>query len=132
MGWLMRPDGWEKRLQEYLQNVGPFEWGTNDCCMFSANAVFAITGEDFAKPYRGYKTAKGALSRLKDIGVEGIATKALGQPKPVSYAKRGDVILYDCGKGDALGICIGDKIAVIGEDGLVILPMSQCLKSWSV
>jgi hypothetical protein len=72
------------------------------------------------------------LSRLKDIGVEGIATKALGQPKPVSYAKRGDVILYDCGKGDALGICIGDKIAVIGEDGLVILPMSQCLKSWSV
>jgi hypothetical protein len=128
----MRPDGWEKRLQEYLQNVGPFEWGANDCCMFSANAVLAMTGKDYAQPYRGYKTAKGALSRLKDIGVEGLATQTWGQPKAPAYAQRGDVILYDCGKGDALGICTGDKIAVIGHEGLVILPMSDCLKAWSV
>lgn len=128
----MRPDGWEKRLDEYLKNVGPFEWGVNDCCMFSANAALAITKQDYAKPYRGYKTAKGALSRLKDIGVEGLATKAWGEPKAAAYARRGDVILYDCGDGDALGVCIGDKIAVMGQDGLVILPMSECLKSWSV
>lgn len=128
----MRPDGWEKRLEEYLQNVGPFEWGKNDCCMFSANCAFAITGTDYAKPYRGYKTAKGAMGRLKGIGVEGIATKLWGHPKTAAYAKRGDVVLFDCGDGDALGICIGDKIAVMGQDGLVILPMSECLKAWSV
>jgi hypothetical protein len=128
----MRLDGWEKRLDEYLKNVGPFEWGVNDCCMFAANAAFAITGEDYAKPYRGYKTAKGALRHLKDIGVEGLATKTWGQPKAAAYAQRGDAILYDCGDGDALGVCIGDKIAVMGQDGLVILPMSECLKSWSV
>jgi formylmethanofuran dehydrogenase subunit D len=72
------------------------------------------------------------MGRLKDIGVEGIATKLWGQPKTAAYAKRGDVILFDCGDGDALGICIGDKIAVMGQDGLVILPMSECLKAWSV
>jgi hypothetical protein len=128
----MRLDGWEKRLDSYLRNVGPFEWGKNDCCMFSANAAHCITGTDFAKPYRGYKTARGALQRLKGIGVQGIATKLWGEPKGSLYAKRGDIVLFKSEDGDALGICIGDKIAAIGADGLVILPMSECLKAWSV
>ena len=128
----MRLDGWEKRLNEYLSTVGPFEWGTNDCCLFAANAVVVITGKDYAKEYRGYKTAKGALSKLKDLGVEGVATKALGEPKPPAFAQRGDVVAVKTGDEIALGICIGAKIAAVGQDGLIMLPLSEALKAWSV
>lgn len=128
----MRHEDWEKRLNQHLESVGPFEWGANDCCLFAANAVLAITGDDYAKPYRGYKTAKGALSRLKGIGVAGVATKALGAPKAAVFAKRGDVVSFDSGDGIALGVCVGAKIAAVGQDGLVMLPMSEALQAWSV
>jgi hypothetical protein len=128
----MRPDGWEKRLTEYLQTVGPFEWGTNDCCLFAANGVLAMTGIDYAQPYRGYKTAKGALGKLKGIGVEGVATKAWGEPIPVELAHRGDPVLLDSGEGLALGLCIGHKIAAIGPKGVLYLPMAVAIKAWSV
>jgi hypothetical protein len=128
----MRFENWEKLLNDYLSKVGPFEWGANDCCLFAANGVRAITGEDYAKPYRGYKTAKGAMSRLKDIGVAGVATKALGEPKPPTLAKRGDVVSFESGDGLALGLCIGAKIAAVGQDGLIMLPMNQALQAWSI
>jgi hypothetical protein len=128
----MRFQNWEKLLNDYLSQVGPFEWGANDCCLFAANGVFAITGEDYAKPYRGYKTAKGALGKLKDIGVDGVATKALGEPKPPTLAKRGDVVSFESGNGLALGLCIGAKIAAVGQDGLIMLPMNQAIQAWSV
>jgi hypothetical protein len=128
----MRHEDWEKRLNQHLESVGPFEWGTNDCCLFAANAVLAMTGDDYAKPYRGYKTAKGALSRLKGIGVAGVASQALGAPKAAVFAKRGDVVSFDSGDAIALGVCIGAKIAAVGQDGLVMLPMSQAIQAWSV
>jgi hypothetical protein len=128
----MRHEDWEKRLNEFLDTVGPFDWGTNDCCLFAANAVLAMTGEDYAKPYRGYKTAKGALSRLKDIGVAGVATNALGAPKAPLFAQRGDVVSFDAGDGIALGVCIGAKIAAVGQDGLLMLPMNEAIQAWSV
>jgi hypothetical protein len=128
----MRFQNWEKLLNDYLSQIGPFEWGANDCCLFAANGVFAMTGEDYAKPYRGYKTAKGALGKLKDIGVDGVATKALGEPKPPTLAKRGDVVSFESGDGLALGLCIGAKIAAVGQDGLIMLPMNQAIQAWSV
>jgi hypothetical protein len=128
----MRYEDWEKRLNDYLNTVGPFEWGANDCCLFAANAVMAMTGEDYAKEYRGYKTAKGALGKLKDLGVEGVATKALGESKPPLFAQRGDVVAVKTNEEIALGICIGAKIAAVGQDGLVMLPMSQAIQAWSV
>ena len=128
----MRREDWEKRLMAYLEQVGPFEWGENDCCLFAANGVLAMTGEDYAKPYRGYKTAKGALGKLKDLGVDGVATKALGEPKQPAFAKRGDVVSFESGDGLALGLCIGAKIAAVGQDGLIMLPMSQAIQAWSV
>ena len=128
----MRLDGWERRLQEYLDGIGPFEWGKTDCCMFSVGAVLAITGTDHGKGYR-YKTESGAGKvLLKHGGVEAIATKHLGEPKPPKLAQRGDIVSVDVGNGVALGVCIGAKIAAMQADGLIYLPMSQAIKAWSV
>lgn len=128
----MRHQDWEKRLMSYLAQVGPFEWGSNDCCLFAANGVLAMTGKDYGEPYRGYKTAKGALSKLKDSGVDGVATKALGPAKPPPFARRGDVVSFESGNGLALGLCVGAKIASVGPGGLTMLPMNLALLAWSV
>lgn len=129
----MKTDGWEKRLQAFLDSVGPFEWGTNDCCMFAVRAVEVMTGVDHGKPYRGYKTALGAHRRLEKYGgVEGIATIELGEPKSVLFAKRGDVVSVLIGENLLLGICLGDKIAAVSENGLIFLPMECAQNAWSV
>ena len=129
----MKTDGWEKRLNEFLDSVGPFEWGSNDCCMFAVKAVEVMTGKDHGKPYRGYKTALGAHKRLeKHGGVEGIATIELGEPKSVLFAKRGDVLSVLSGENLLLGICLGDKIAAVSENGLIFLPMECAQNAWSV
>ena len=129
----MKTDGWEKRLNEFLDSVGPFEWGSNDCCMFAVKAVEVMTGEDHGKPYRGYKTGLGAARRLeKHGGVEGIATIELGAPKPVLYVKRGDVVSVKNDGNLLLGICLGDKIAAVSETGLVFLSTDTIQNAWSV
>jgi len=129
----MRLEGWESKLNQAIGEAGAFEWGTNDCCMFVVNVVEAITGVDHGKPYRGYKTAKGAASRLlKHDGVEGIATKQFGEPKKPLLAKRGDVVSFKTNGEIALGICIGDKIAAISEAGLITLSMRKAINAWSI
>lgn len=133
MGALMRLDGWESKLNDVISQSGVFEWGNNDCCMFAVRVVEAITGVDHGKPYRGYKTAKGAASRLlKHGGVEGIATKELGEPKSPLLARRGDVVSFETQNQIALGICAGDKIIAVSQAGLVSFSMREAIKAWSV
>jgi hypothetical protein len=101
--------------------------------MFAVNAVEAITGMDHGKPYKGYKTALGAVRRLEKFGgVEGIATIELGDPKPIKQAKRGDVVSVENGENIILGICVGVKIATVSEDGLTFFSMSVAKNAWSV
>lgn len=129
----MRVDGWESKLNDVISQSSVFEWGTNDCCMFAVRVVEAITGIDHGKPYRGYKTERGAASRLlKHGGVEGIATKELGEPKSTLLAKRGDVVSFETQDQIALGICIGDKIVAVSKAGIVSLSMREAIKAWSV
>lgn len=128
----MRLQSWEKHLDDFLCSVGAFEWGKTDCCMFAVGAVKAITGIDYGKDYE-HRSKIGAAKLLsKHGGVEAIATKHLGEPKPAAFAKRGDVVSLDTGDGIALGICVGDKIAAMKEDGLTFLSSARTQKAWSV
>lgn len=130
-GLMMRFEDWEQRLNAFLKNVGPFEWGVNDCCLFAGHAVREMTGTDFTQDYLGYKTAKGAAKYLKN-GVDGIATKHLGEPKNPKLAKRGDVVMLDIEGEQPLGICVGTKAVALTEKGLDFYPMSFARKAWSV
>lgn len=65
-------------------------------------------------------------------GVEGIATEALGQPKAVALAHRGDVVACDFGDGVALGICLGAVCCAPGQNGLEYRPVSTAVSAWSV
>lgn len=128
----MRLQEWEKRLDDYLVNVGPFVWGKSDCCMFIVGAVKAMTEIDHGGKYK-YQTEIGANRiLLKNGGVEQIATKHFGWSKSTLLCKRGDVVSFDSGNGMALGICLGAKIAAMQAIGLIYLPMSKAIKGWSI
>lgn len=131
MGALMitRKDNWPEILASEIAAADrPFVWGEWDCCLFAAHVVRAMTGEDFAKSFRGYRTKNDALKLLKQHGgVSGIASKFLPEI-PTTFACRGDVVEID----DALGICIGQWSMFLTETGLVQLPTLDGVRAWSV
>lgn len=138
----MRPEGWERRLHDLIKAASgrPFSWDGPerwDCCLFVAACVEAMTGRDFAAPYRGtYDSAAGAARRMIEVaggGVEAVATHALGVPLDhPNFAQRGDVVSVETPDGLALGINAGNRIYVAGHDGLVALPVTAALKAWRV
>lgn len=77
----------------------PFAWGENDCCLFAADAVLAVTGHDPAADLRGtYATAEQAAQVLRRVGgVAGVAISRAGPVVPVALAQPGDIGLLTQG-----------------------------------
>lgn len=137
MGALMeRLQDWPSRLAEFVESrrdVG-FARGKADCCMLVADAVQAMTGVDYAARWRGtYSTDKAAFRLLRDYGgVAGVATLLLGPAVSPALAGRGDVVLIEAPEGEALALCLGDKIAVQDRNGLTFAPTSAAKAAWKV
>jgi hypothetical protein len=130
------PD-WEPRLAAYLESVRDreFVWGEHDCALHAANAVLAITGEDFAAPFRGkYSTGAGSVRALKRYGAGTLeATFDAALPEiGNSFAQRGDIVLRD----GMVGVCLGADAAFVGEadgvPGLVRFPRREWSRAWAV
>lgn len=131
------PD-WEARLSAYLAPLmddAVFGYGLLDCALLVADAVLAMTGDDIAAPFRGkYSTAAGSARALKRYGAGDLKSTfdTLLPPKPIGYARRGDVVMSD----GAVGICIGGAALFIGErdgvDGLYRVDRSEWSHAWGV
>ena len=113
---------WQIRLEAFLrarQSV-PFAWGTNDCVIFAADCVQALTGVDHVPPkLRGASLLQSARILKERGGVIALAAAALGEPLPAAFAQIGDVVLCKAGDQDMLGICNGSTALAPGPDGLV-------------
>ena len=82
-----------------------FQYGTHDCFQFCAAAIREMTDLDVMEGVK-YNTLEQALSYLtkgkrvdgKKVGgmktAEGFWTHWLGEPKPIGFAQRGDIVLY--------------------------------------
>lgn len=132
----MRLRNWPGRLAELVDSARarPFEWGSHDCCLWAANAVQAITGEDPAAAWRGsYSTARGALETLDALGgLEG-AGAMTGVPIEVPMAAIGDVGLVAWPDGvQSLAVCSGHCWMCAGELGLVNLDLAAASHAWGV
>lgn len=112
----------------------PFEWGRNDCCLFAADAVHAMTGHDFAADWRGTYTTTGDAARLmvKRGGLSAIATEALGESVSPLLAGVGDVVLCTNAGRELLAICNGGTALAPGENGMEVLGMDAALAAWKV
>ncbi len=142
----MRPFDWQSRMSRALaaRRETPFAWGRHDCALFACDVAEAVCGIDFATPLRGrYGTKRGAYAVLDDFaggGLEQAAEKiardhGCAEVAPL-MARRGDIILaeipVDRASGDALGICLGERIAFAAERGFVQLPLVKAHRAWRV
>lgn len=122
----MRLENWPGLLEEFIEQSlhAPFEWGARDCCLFAADAVRAMTGEDYAAEFRGrYRSARSAQQVLAAFGgVSGIVERTGFEEIAPLMAQRGDVVLVNTEAGDALGVVGMDgRVVCQGPDGLTFL-----------
>lgn len=129
------PD-WPERLIEFIEarRVRAFSYGENDCGLFAADAIYAITGVDLAESWRGYASAQGAARKVKKSGgMRGIAAAAGLDERHAGFAQRGDLVLADVEGRETFGIVVGDgNWCGPGADGLVFRPMSDVIAVFGV
>lgn len=133
-----RLQDWPERLAALVEarRSSPFAWGSNDCALFMADAVEAVTGEEPAAAFRGYSTEQEAEEILGAYGLEGVVARALADfgcgDCPPGLAQRGDVALALLGNQPTMVVVLGEVLAGPGPQGLVFLPPARILRAWSV
>lgn len=148
---IYRVDNWAGALNQYLkeQEEAPFAWGKNDCCLFAAGAIQAITGVDVAAGWRSaYKSSESAL-HLVSVRTEGslrdlISTlaKKYGFPEiNPKMAQRGDIIQFNSniegGVGLTLGVVVDHRLAIPAMDKIRAFPVDTIwdlpsTKAWKI
>jgi hypothetical protein len=127
----------------------PFAWGTNDCALFAADAVQAITGLDIADDFRGrYSDEAGAFALIRTVtGAGADKTTAVGDaaawcaakhgleewPAPL-MARRGDLVVIENGGALIAGVVHlnGRHVVSMAESGPVRLSILSIRRSWRV
>ena len=128
---------WPDRLQAHIEEWRhkKFEWGKADCALFCLYAEKAICGSSRFDDFIGqYHSAAGSAKALLKIGGGDLSARVGARLREIepSEAQRGDVELIDTPLGDALSLVIGDKVAAMGKDGLIFLPLDAAKQAWKV
>lgn len=135
----LRLKNWPRLLDAFIESRRhtPFAWGSNDCCLFAADATQAITGIDPAAALRGYRTALGAArlsvaARTEDdpFGVRALPARCGFTEIPVKRASRGDLVVLPMRGLPVVGVCLGIKSVGPGRDGVVFVNTSDALSAW--
>lgn len=126
---------WRERLSLFIveRRDRAFDWGEADCCLTCADSALAMTGEDFAAPLRGYRSAFGAARRLLELGHRSVASYLDTILPRVERPRAGDVVLVPSPPLDVL--LIFDRAgAAWGQDerGLVRLAVPRRARFWGV
>jgi hypothetical protein len=132
---MMRLHDWQTRFAALVAErwAQPFEWGTRDCCLWAADAVQAITGQDLAADLRGtYADLRGGLRTIAAVGgLPALCTSRLGPQILPAQAQPGDVGLVDEGEAfHALVVQAGGHWLGQGADGLRPVRPDQVLMAW--
>lgn len=133
---LQRLPDWPRRFVDFLEaRAGAvFSWGANDCVLFSADCVVAVTGIDPLTHLRGrWADGHGAARALRQAGgLHAAVTSVLGAPLPTpALAQRADVLLIET-EYQFLAVCDGDRWACPSGGGLLRGPMAEATHAWRV
>lgn len=135
-----RPD-WQSRLSAYIVAAAhrPFQYGVQDCGLFVAGAIEAMTGVDVAAELRGYRNRTQAYDAIRrvcgrrrmDAVADHLARQFGIEEIPPAFAQRGDAVQRQAG---SLGIVAmhGTELLTPYKDGLLRLPMSRALRAWRI
>lgn len=134
-----RKQNWQRLLVEYLADCSTqsFRPGILDCGLFFAGAVKAMTGVDPAKPLRGkYRSIKGAKRVLNEMGFRNhidYVASLFEERSSILAAQRGDgAVVTDADGEQALGIVQGERIYVMGLNGIGLVPLTEAEKVFIV
>jgi len=135
----MRKEDWRRRLGDYVRQVRAIQYafGTQDCWLFVAGAVDAMTGIDHGARHRGrYKTARGALGIMRRAGAADMAEFAGLHFEPVApvAAQIGDVMAIptDDAFGFSLGILNGERVLVVTPTGIDSRDRAEATRAFKV
>ncbi len=132
----MKLDDWQQRLKDYLRSIArePFYIGRHDCATFTAAAVEAMTGRDYMRGFRGYRTVAEGLRMVQAKGfldhIDYVAS--IFEEVAPSFAQVGDIAVVEGIGGDALGIVQGANVYNIGAAGLGIVPLTAVKRAFRV
>lgn len=137
---LHRFTDWPQRLAHAIEarKRSPYEWGRNDCALFAADLIAAVTGQDFAAPFRGkYQDEAGAKAMLETHGwrdLEAMVDELLPRRRLElgERPRRGDAVLVDGRFGPFLGIVWQGGVIGPGPDKMAFWPSQTFLAAWSV
>jgi hypothetical protein len=147
-----KTEGWEQRLDKLLDERAerPFKWGSNDCCVFTCDAIKEMTGKDPGGGWgRGtYTTQLGAFKQMKKYSGVGFLNtfsaifKEMGFEE-INNVQYGDIAfvriqMVDQQQENLLfgGVTLvtgyNDVGAVVaqGEDGLLLVESYELVKAW--
>lgn len=131
----MRRADWQLRLSAFVRSRAgmPFEWGRNDCCLFTVDAVQAVTGTDHAAGFRGYTTVLGAARIVeRQGGIRQLAIDAWGEPVSPLRAGVGDAVLVINEGRELLAVCNGTTAIGPGPEGIAVMDMSAAVAAWKI
>jgi len=144
---MQRKDHWDtQHFDDFLlaRVTMEFAWGTNDCALFAADAVEAITGVDIAEDFRGkYTTEKKAFALIASLtGGTTVADAAsycaakhgLVEHEFPLMAKRGDLVVVEDDSRLIAGVVhlSGRHVVVVGEGGLKRVPLTAIKRAWAI
>lgn len=140
----MRLAEWSHNLDDLVESLRdkPFAWGENDCLNFANAAHIAMTGNPLASDWTGnYRTVFGAkrhyVRLLKEQGFDSIKT-ALDRRLDRIHVKlppRGSLVGRASDNqvtGLMLGVCVGESVAFISDEGVVFLPAQAGDIFWAI
>ena len=134
----MRTKGWEARLAAVMEAARetPYVLGEHDCFRLACHAICALTGEDRWPEFAGrYRTKGEALRVIAEYGAS--FDRAFSwffgcAPADRKLARRGDIVKF-MQEGEAhLGVCLGIRAAVLGDEGLMYVDIADCEHCWRV
>lgn len=105
-------------LIEKYSNL-PFQWGVNDCCLFSANIIRDWKGIDYAAPLRDtYNDKYTAYKSLEEVCGSSNLIEAL------------DVLLKVKHRSDFENVEVGDFVAIKNKEGSYSIGINYGARSY--
>lgn len=134
---MQRLTDWRARLTSYLLEHGKvaFSYGKQDCALFAAGAVAAMTGHDPAAEWRGrYRTPAGGLRLMRMAGFRGAVDFMNRTFVPIhpAFAGDGDIAAVPLPEGEALGVIVGEVVYLTGPSGVAMQPRTSAERAWVV
>lgn len=140
-GWqpLVRLPDWLARLNVWVlaNRSRPFAWGEWDCVTAAADEVREITGRDVLGGL-AWGSARDAMRVLEaEGGMVAAVMRRLGDPIPVPFTQRGDLVLIDDESiartpEGAVAVCVGEHVVAPSAAGFAFFPLERASLAWRV